>query len=171
MDEICGPMSRDERDALLPLDEREAQRSVALDALAEGRVMLATKLLAQAFGLPRALIELAPIPVPKVGDVMVSAWGYEQTNIDFYQVIAVTKSSVRILKIDKRRVAEASTEYDDAMMPVKVSTLTFKGAGNKLKRFRIAEDRSGYSITLSSYSSARLWHGEPCRQTGWAYGH
>ena len=32
----------------------------------------------------------------KVGDVLYSSWGYEQTNYNFYEVIAVTKKTVTL---------------------------------------------------------------------------
>lgn len=35
----------------------------------------------------------------QLGDVFVESWGYEQTNIDFYQVIKVNKASVILKKI------------------------------------------------------------------------
>lgn len=35
----------------------------------------------------------------KVGDVLYDSWGYEQTNIDFYQVVAVGPKSVKIREI------------------------------------------------------------------------
>ncbi len=34
-----------------------------------------------------------------IGDIMVNSWGYEQTNVDFYQVVAVTKSTVKLRPI------------------------------------------------------------------------
>ena len=35
----------------------------------------------------------------KVGDVVVNSWGYEQTNIEFYQVIEVLPKSIRVKEI------------------------------------------------------------------------
>lgn len=32
----------------------------------------------------------------KVGDILVSIWGYEQTNVDYYQVVGITAKSVKI---------------------------------------------------------------------------
>ena len=49
--------------------------------------------------------ETAPI---RVGDVFYASWGYDQTNVDFYQVVGVTASgkSVRLRKIAAERVGE-----------------------------------------------------------------
>jgi hypothetical protein len=35
----------------------------------------------------------------KVGDILTGSWGYDQTNVEFYQVIAATKASVTIQKV------------------------------------------------------------------------
>ena len=37
----------------------------------------------------------------KVGDVLVSEWGYDQTNVDFYEVVAVAGKAVEIRPIGK----------------------------------------------------------------------
>jgi hypothetical protein len=43
----------------------------------------------------------------KVGDILYQSWGYDQTNIDFYQITAVLNKSVRIRGIKQTRVREA----------------------------------------------------------------
>lgn len=45
-------------------------------------------------------------PTVEVGDVFSSSWGWEQTNVDFYEVVALTPSgkSVRLRKIGKSSV-------------------------------------------------------------------
>jgi hypothetical protein len=41
----------------------------------------------------------------KVGDVLVSSWGWEQTNVQFYQVVAlVGKCSVALRELDQEKV-------------------------------------------------------------------
>ena len=37
----------------------------------------------------------------KVGDIIYNSWGYDQTNIDFYQVISKTEKSVKLRMIKK----------------------------------------------------------------------
>lgn len=51
--------------------------------------------------------ELREQPVPfKVGEILYNSWGYEQTTIDFYQVVEVEKRSVVLRKIQKETVKE-----------------------------------------------------------------
>ena len=45
----------------------------------------------------------------KVGDVFHMSWGYEQTNNDFFQVVAlVGESSVRVVEVVPKRIAESA---------------------------------------------------------------
>lgn len=44
-----------------------------------------------------------------VGDILYTSWGYEQTNIDFYEVVElVGKSTARYIKIGSKHVEETS---------------------------------------------------------------
>ena len=107
-----------------------------------------------------------PAPVtPKVRDILCSSWGYDQTNIDFYEVIAVTKASVRIVKINGTRLS--SDGPTDTVTAVAGSyDPTDKG---KIKRYHVYGD--SYSVNISSYASASLWDGSPMRETAAGYGH
>lgn len=42
----------------------------------------------------------------KVGDIFYDSWGYDQTNIDFYQIVEVGKKSVKIRGIDQNNEGE-----------------------------------------------------------------
>lgn len=42
----------------------------------------------------------------QVGDIFYNSWGYEQTNVDFYQVVALSGQSVTIRKIQSKMVRE-----------------------------------------------------------------
>lgn len=38
----------------------------------------------------------------KVGDILYISWGYEQTNLDFFQVVAATEKSIRIVEVSMK---------------------------------------------------------------------
>lgn len=124
-------------------------------------------------------------PVVKVGDFFVSSWGYDQTNVDFYKVVGLTKSgkSVRVQKWTSAivggagapqenvvpgagpatgcwvRVPEGWSEYDrDAIAPVETKRLRMGGY-------------FGASFTVNSFSAAYLWDGKPEYRTGSGWGH
>lgn len=44
----------------------------------------------------------------KVGDILYSSWGYEQTNREFYQIVAVGNRSLKLRQISAKSVRETS---------------------------------------------------------------
>jgi len=48
----------------------------------------------------------------KVGDLFSSSWGYEQTNVDFYQVVAVKGKSFTIRQIKSRTIDGSEKDYN-----------------------------------------------------------
>lgn len=137
---------------------------MATDALIEGRVMDALLILTESMSLNKAIAHLV-MPAPAVGDILVSSWGYDQTNIDFYQVVGVTAKSVKIRAIGK--TCTERREYTDMMVP---DVGAFKGEP-MTKRFTINRDEASYSCRIESFASACLYNGEPRSQTGAMYGH
>lgn len=80
---------------------------------------------------------------------------------DFYEVVAVTKASVKILPIAKTYVANHGGG-SATVMPVKGS---FVGEHKPMtKRFRPNE--GGYSVKITDYSWARSWDGSPEHESG-----
>ncbi len=54
----------------------------------------------------------------KVGDIFYTSWGYEQTNVKFWQVVKRTAKSVRLRPIKKQIVAvESSMSRYEAPLP------------------------------------------------------
>ena len=95
-----------------------------------------------------------------VGDVLVSSWGYDQTNVDFYQVVGRTAKTVQYIALGKT-VADDSSEGvymvipEKFRQPGKVYTAKIKGNGWR----------------ISSFEFANPWDGKPKHQTAWGYGH
>ena len=103
----------------------------------------------------------------KVGDILTSSWGYDQTNVDFYEVIEVTNKSVRIEKIGNKTID------DNGPGGLSVIPNTSYRSGNvMLKRVSSvsADGKSGW-INLTSYSGANKWDGTPQYETHPAFGH
>ena len=112
---------------------------------------------------------------PKVGDILYSSWGYDQTNIDFYAVRKVSDSSVWIQKIQSKVVAITGWAHQD-VMPVDSSQYEVRDyeAGPEvyitktypIKRKKIQPSTfSGYGVSINSYASAFLWDGKPLGQS------
>jgi hypothetical protein len=97
----------------------------------------------------------------KVGDILESSWGYDQTNIDFYQVVKlVGKSSVSL-----RQMACASTPEQGFMTAYKTPTTPLGEPFTK--REGQLEDGKPY-VRLSSYAYAFPWDGKPARYSWYA---
>jgi len=97
-----------------------------------------------------------------VGSILYSSWGYEQTNIDFYQVVEVSKSgkSVKIREIACDYTPTADMQGDN--MPI-----VDRFIGEVISR-RVSACLGRDAIKLNSYSSARLWDGKPKYSTSYA---
>lgn len=96
----------------------------------------------------------------KEGDILVSSWGYDQTNVDFYQVVGVSGKTVLIREISKKVVREErGADY--------VAPIPNKFIGAVLKK----QPRQGGSVRLNSFSNAYKWDGKPKYQTAAGWGH
>jgi hypothetical protein len=107
----------------------------------------------------------------KVGDILYTSWGYDQTNIDYYQVTAVVgKKSVKI-----RQIHSGLDHHDGCsqnyVIPLKDSF--FEDCGEYDHRGDEMLKRVGEynSIRIESYCSATPWGGKPNRETDAYSGH
>ena len=103
----------------------------------------------------------------EVGDVYAASWGYDQTNIDFYQCVGITPSgkSVSVRKIGAALIEGGSRGWD-YVVPIKDYFI-----GDQYTR-RVRRNNYHPSISVTSYASAyrTTWnvrHG----QTAPGYGH
>ena len=85
----------------------------------------------------------------KEDTILVNRWGYEQTNVDFYQVIKVTEKTVVIRQIAAEKVKEEN--LIGRVRPIKDNFI-----GEPMRRKII--NAFGYTfVSLNSYSSASIW--------------
>lgn len=99
-----------------------------------------------------------------IGDILYSSWGYDQTNIDFYQVISVTASRKSIFI---RPIASERTPTGDMQgnaMPVPDE---FTGPELK-KKVSPGGGRHREYVNLNSFASAWKWDGNPKSYTSYA---
>jgi hypothetical protein len=120
--------------------------------------------------------EVPTVEGVKVGDFFVSSWGYDQTNIDFYKVVALTAKRIKVQHWKSKRVTDegpsvgvvpgdapavgalnADGYYDSKReAPVEIKTVqTF----SDVPRFKV-----------NSFSGARLWDGSVAYKTGSGWG-
>lgn len=98
----------------------------------------------------------------KVGDILYSSWGYEQTNIDFYQVIEVKGKSIVIREIGASYKETGYMSGDKSAL----KDHFLKDSKPMLKRVKKSKD--GYYVTIASYADAWLWDGKEKGSTSYA---
>ena len=107
------------------------------------------------------------VPEVAVGDIFSSSWGYDQTNVDFYQVVGlkgpkmvlVREIGGKIVQRDRDGMSETVVADPNKFVgPPMLKKLS--GGAKKTLRFRV-----------NSYSSAYWWDGRPQHQTGPYGGH
>lgn len=114
---------------------------------------------------------------PKVGDILCSSWGYDQTNIDFYKVVKVSDFYVWIQKVNSE-ITEITGWAHQNVIPTDSSTYEtrvnswdepaeYETRTYPIKRHKIQEGYSSgkYGVSLNSYASAYLWNGKPQGQS------
>ena len=117
---------------------------------------------------------------PKVGDILYSSWGYDQTNIEFFKVVKVSEFSVWIQEVGSK-IVEVTGWAHEKVVPTDSSDYQVRNWDNvedafgnvntyitkthpinrhKVKYFSWDGEES-YYVTLNSFSHAKLWDGKP----------
>ena len=92
----------------------------------------------------------------KVGDILISSWGYDQTNATWFQVVDVGEKSVQVREIAGKSVAEDKEVASPGHFTGPVMTKVV---------------RQGDSVRVNSYSNAYKWDGNPEYVTPFGMGH
>lgn len=95
-----------------------------------------------------------------VGDVLVHSWGYDQTNVDFVQVVEVLPRSVRVRAIRQRFVGEAhpgamsghvapmpgewADDSEPFLLKLQVNTWGDEARVTGAGKFSLIDEREGY---------------------------
>jgi hypothetical protein len=119
---------------------------------------------------PEALVDLllAPELVTghgfEVGNILSSSWGYDQTNVTFYQVLKVTPKTVTVREI--RKEYQYGGDMTGTVLPVRDSFPLH----SKEKRRTVTRsfDGSRPCLKMESYEFAYLWDGNPQNFTSYA---
>lgn len=95
-----------------------------------------------------------------VGDILECSWGYDQTNVDFYQVIDTTSKQLLIRKINS--VEKRTGDMIGEVLPLKNN---FSG---KAFRRKTHEHRGEWFVRINEYQFAGKWDGKPQRVSHYA---
>jgi hypothetical protein len=98
----------------------------------------------------------------KLGQILYSSWGYDQTNIDYYEVTKIVGArTVEIRQVELVAVGEQGGPQERVAPAV----------GSYKSEAMIKRANSDNSVRIASYASAFPWNGEAKSQTGFGYGH
>jgi len=86
----------------------------------------------------------------KIGDILSSSWGWEQTNVEFYQVVVVSKASVTL-----RQIAASIKQTGYMSGETLPCPDTFIG-----EPFQRRVSVSNW-VRISNYAAASPWNGRP----------
>ena len=95
----------------------------------------------------------------KVGDILYTSWGYDQTNIDYYQVTRVPGP----MSVEIRKIA-ANSGPEEGFMSASCTAAKDKFIGEPM----IKRANSCNSVKIESYAWASPWDGKPKRYSWYA---
>lgn len=84
----------------------------------------------------------------KKGDILYSSWGYEQTNIEFWEVVSVSSRTVEIQQLSQNRKGFLQGE---------TTPIPGEAIGSP-KRVVVRQDNR---LKVHDHADARPWHGQP----------
>ena len=100
----------------------------------------------------------------KEGDIFVYSWGYDQTNVNFFQVIKTGEKTVAVREIETESVPGTEGFMCDWCIPKPGVFRPGSKPARKLVR-TVAEDRPEYCLKFDS-DYGYLWDGKP-QQRSW----
>ena len=109
--------------------------------------------------------ESAPAPEKEdlqVGDIVYTSWGYDQTNVHFYQVVKRTPKMVHLREVEKMRCVKKLSDMLGHAVARKDVFST-----EKVTKHRIQYRGIRVSIKMN-YSYASKWDGKPKHYTSYA---
>lgn len=90
------------------------------------------------------------------GSVLVAVWGYEQTNVDFYQVIAVVSDKTVVI----RKIGAVRSSTSDMSGTVTPDYNHFVGEPMRIRA-------GSKSVSIPHHYRASVWDGKPVAYSSW----
>ena len=96
------------------------------------------------------------------GDIIFNRWGFDQTNIDFYQVVRTTKTQVILKPLNQEFVSKGSQSMEALTTPNLNDFSKDKEIRKKVQNYR------GEDIVNFEYGTSNLYTGTPQRASFYA---
>lgn len=104
----------------------------------------------------------------KVGDIFYTSWGYDQTNIDWYQIVGVTPKGVKVSRLKSQKHGEDG--FMTGMTSPAIGDFD-KDEQNMLKRVKQVgwnEKEPKFGFLINNRYPAYPWDGKPKRESWYA---
>lgn len=101
----------------------------------------------------------------EVGDFFYSPWGYEQTNIDFYQVTKKTAKTIWLRPVAS--IVSETGRMTAKEMPARDCFTSNAHVSSEGKRCKMQGYGSEPMVSICDYANAYLWDGKPKSSTSY----
>jgi len=94
----------------------------------------------------------------KIGDVLYQSWGYDQTNIDFFEVVGIGEKSVKV-----RAISQNMVEGSDGFMCENVTPAIGEYTGQietKIVKAYVNKEGANYYVSNGRHSLSLYTYGE-----------
>lgn len=97
-----------------------------------------------------------------VGDVFVTSWGYEQTNVDYFEVVEKRGQYVTVRPIASRTVEDTGwMQRTVEAVPGRYLNKCALIDDEPSARYKVKGTKNSPRIDLTSFASAYIWDGKP----------
>lgn len=97
----------------------------------------------------------------KASDILYSAWGYEQTNVNYYIVVKATEKTVLL-----QEIGSDYSRADEFMCGTATpNPLELRGKPFRRKIIKFSTEEA---VAIDNYEWAHLWDGKPVRYSSYA---
>ena len=103
-----------------------------------------------------------------IGDILCSTWGYDQTNVDFYKIVAKHGKITYALQQIETKIVEHKKDVACYVMPCDEDS-SYHGRTFKKRAKQLSDGEYGFN--LGHIGTARPFSGNPVYQTPDYMGH
>lgn len=98
----------------------------------------------------------------QIGDIIYNSWGYEQTNVEFYQVVRMTAKTICVEEIAQEQVPESMNGHGMSCDVIAVKDSFLKNGGKFQLQVKVFKaDGDHYLAGGESFYSFGKWNGTP----------
>jgi hypothetical protein len=100
----------------------------------------------------------------KIGDIVVNTWGYEQTNVGFFQVVDITARTIKIKEIDSKIFQDSMYAHGMACEVVAIND-SFVENGEE---YKLIVKKDGLLSKAERFYYFTKWQGTPIYKSWYA---